>query len=743
MKFSLNSLKIFLDFYKNVTIEDIANALNSLGHEVDDVFNASREFIVVKIIDIQKHINAEKLNICTVTDGNKNYEIICGASNVYVGMITVLAQIGSYIPKGDFFVQSAKIRGIKSDGMLCSAEELMLSNKSLYNDGILSLDNNYNIGDVFIKELSDVVFDISLTPNRGDCFSAYGIAYELSGYGLGQMKKIDNIDLKKERVTFIKNTSARLGYFLYINNISTNIVDESMSAIMRFVNLKKISYGVDVTNFVSYLFGQPLHIYNRDRIKNKLTITKGLEVDFKALDGEIYNIQKDDVVIIDDNQNIQSLGGIMGGELAMYNNEKNVILEAVLFYNSDIRSTGGRLKIISEARKKYERFVSSELIEFAVSYALKMLQGNLEIIYYDEVEVDSVVKIDLNMKYINKLAGFDMDINNLSKFGFVIQNNEVIVPNRRSHEITTNQDLASEILRINSYDNIPDADIRIKLSNYTNNDFHILNKVLHQKYVEVVNFAFVEEDKNKSLELVNAISNKKYMRSSMLYSMINNLDKNKYAFILHEGIKQFEYGVVFNNDIEHEVLTLMMYGKNKRFLKDTLDYTFYDLKEDVVSILSNYKVRFTNKIDDEFISHKSQDYHYNNYIMINNIPIGILGRVSLDMSYDNIFFAEIFIDKLKLLKEASHEEINENNFPVIIRDFCFLTEDRDIGHLISKILTIQDVKNVVLYDIYTNSKTIRVYIQNKDKVLNGEEIENIYTHIVNIFSKENMEIKLN
>lgn len=752
MKITLNALKIFIDFDplrlnldKNNNLNSlIEDTLNSLGHEVDDVLDASTDFIVVKIIDIKKHSNAEKLNICTVSDGKNLYEIICGASNVYVNMITVMAPIGAYIPSGGFIIKKAKIRGVESTGMLCAASELMLADKSLYNNGILDL-KGYNIGDVFLR--GDVVFTLSITPNRGDCLSVYGIAHELAIRSLGRMKPLSQPNLKLTKRSIIKNNAARKAYFAHIENLDIDRFDEEMNSIMRFAGIKDISYPVNVTNYVSYLFGQPLHVYNAKNVKGDLIITKGVLNSFSALDNQKYDLIENDIVIIDQDGQIQSLAGIMGGAVAMYNDEKSIILEAALFYDIDIRKTGSRLKIQSEARKKYERFVSSHLIEYALSYAISMLNGKLEVIYYDNVKDDDIVQIKIDENYINKICGFDICnmhlISILAIANFKLDNRIVYVPNRRAKEIQTNQDLAFELLRILSYDNIPILPLQMQLKSYSDDDVvNLTNKAANQKYSEVRNFCFIEDKKNTEsyLQVVNDIANKKYMRSSMLCQMIDNIDKNKYNFIISESIRQFEFGYIFGKEgLEYEVLTLMLYGNNKRFLKQSEQYGFYDLKEDVQAILSDFKFKFTDKCNNNFIKLKAQQYHYYNYIEVDGKTVGIMGRVSLDLTYDNLFFAEIFAENLKYVKSKKEED--NNHYPVVVRDFCFSTKGKDIGQLISQVLKVLYVKNVVIYDIYEETVTLKVYIQSDAKVLSGDEIEEVYNNIVNIFKKELIYIK--
>ncbi len=735
MKVTLNSLKKFMKFYSKQSIE---LAFNNLGFEVESVLDASVPFKVVEITAIRKHKNSERLNVCYVSDGIDQYTVVCGASNVYVGMKTVFAAVGAYISSAKFFIAQSKIRDEDSEGMLCSASELEIS--EFINNGIIDLPSEYIVGEVFMSCLSDVVYELSITPNRGDALSVYGLAQELCAYGLGEMRPLEDVILNVEKVSFIRDNAARQAYFARINNIEANKVDEEMRAIMRFVDLKLISYPVDVTNYIAYLYGQPLHVYGLE--KDYLYIGRNQEGKFLALDENSYELLNTDVVIYD--EEVHSLAGIMGGQKSMYNGEFNVLIEAALFYESDIRRTGGRLKIISEARKKYERFVSEYLIQHALNHALQMLGGEVLHIVYDCVERDKDVIINYDLAKINSLAGFEVDINILKRLNFQVNSLEVHVHNRRAKEIQTNADLTFEILRLYGFENLPNKLLKMTLNNYKPDTIEkdLIFKTAARGYNEVTNFCFIEDPKNTKVyhSVLNSIAGKKYMRTSMLPDMLANIQKTKYSYIFHEKIKAFEYGYIFSQN-EHEVLTLMQVGKYKGELNFAKDYTFYDLKKDVMSILSSYDVEFVSTASDvhEDILDKIRQYAYHNFIVVNNKVVGILGHVSVDLSYEGVYFAEIFVNELQKPKKSV--EIVECIYPVVIRDFSFIYKD-DIGYILKNIQEqIKEVRNILLYDQYGASKTIKVYIQSSEKTLSGEEIEVIYNKILKILSVHNISLR--
>ena len=277
MKFTLNWLKEYLT--TTASLREITEALISLGHEVEEVINRTndlKDFIIVEIIEAKKHYNAEKLNHCKVTDGKEIYEIVCGASNVKVGMKAVFAPVESIIPSTSSIIKSSNIRGVISHGMLCSEKELLVGEDF---KKIIELDANASLGKKFVEYigLDDPVIDITLTPNRGDCISVYGIARDLAVKGLGKLKldlnqlisKSQNSNTEPDILVKIsdKKTCSQFSVCQIKSVNNTNKTPRLIAKRLSAVGIKLINPIVDICNYVVHSFGQPIHVYDRAKLK--------------------------------------------------------------------------------------------------------------------------------------------------------------------------------------------------------------------------------------------------------------------------------------------------------------------------------------------------------------------------------------------------------------------------------------------------------------------------------------------
>ena len=349
MRFTLAWLREHLEFKSSV--EDLCNQLTSIGLEVEQVKNPQenlKTFIVSEIVEINPHPNADKLKICDVNNGKEILKIVCGATNARKKMKSVLAKIGSVIKphsKEEFTISKSIIRGIESNGMLCSENELGLSNES---DGIIELGSNYKVGEKFSSYIDDdmIEIEIAITPNRVDCAGVYGIARDLnaSGFGSLKIKKITNHKHKfKSSIKIfnkLKNETCPSASFREIRNVKN--IASPPDIIKRFngSGLKVISSLVDVTNYLTVDYCRPLHVFDLDKIEGDITIRYSDENEsFLGLDEKNYKLEKN-MIVICDNKKIISLAGVMGGmNSACDENTKNILIESAYFLPEKIAST--------------------------------------------------------------------------------------------------------------------------------------------------------------------------------------------------------------------------------------------------------------------------------------------------------------------------------------------------------------------------------------------------------------------
>ena len=385
MKFTWHWLLDHLQTDKN--INEIVEVLPKLGLEVASVKNLAddlKEFVTVKVIDVKKHPNADKLNVCKVFDGNRSFNVVCGAPNVKSGMIGVFANVETYVPGIDLILKKTKIRGESSEGMLCSEKELTLSDN---HEGIIELPETSEIGVpiVNVMDLADPTIEIEITPNRGDCLGVRGIARDLAAAGMGALKDLEfeeidgdfdsiinwKIDLDEDKKNLCPKIFGR-SFHNVVNVESPSWLKNRLLA----VDQRPISSLVDITNYIMIDIGRPLHAYDADKIVgDSLTIKQSKQGDkFSALNGQEYDLDEG-MLVISDGHGIDDLAGIMGGErTGVKEDTTKMFLEAAIFDPISIANTGRRLNLNSDARYRFERGLDYDSPDLVMHYAASLVK---------------------------------------------------------------------------------------------------------------------------------------------------------------------------------------------------------------------------------------------------------------------------------------------------------------------------------------------------------------------------------
>ena len=374
MKFTLNWLKDHLDTKKSE--QQVADVLNFIGLEVESrkpIKDELSEFLIAKIIKVEKHPNADRLKICDVDIGNQNIQkVVCGAPNARDGLITIYAPPGSMIPKNNMKLEVTKIRGITSYGMLCSEAELELSDES---QGIISLDKKYSnkIGKNYFNKKKENIFELSITPNRPDCLGIRGIARDLAAAGIGKLKpmKFKKIKKNNKKLKVIINKSKNQSCSIFGSCLITNIKNQESPKWLKdrliAVGLRPISAVVDITNFLMLDLNRPLHAYDLKKINNKIIVRESKKNEtLNALDNKKYNLSDGMCVIADENGPL-GLGGIIGGTSSSTTMEtKNILIESAYFDPSITRKTSNILNLNSDAKYRFERGIDPNSVEIGL-----------------------------------------------------------------------------------------------------------------------------------------------------------------------------------------------------------------------------------------------------------------------------------------------------------------------------------------------------------------------------------------
>jgi phenylalanyl-tRNA synthetase beta chain len=476
MKFTFGWLKEHLE--TKAPLGEVTDALTALGLElegVEDRAAALADFVVARITSAEPHPDADKLRVCVVDNGSDEIQVVCGAHNARAGLTGVFAPAGTHIPGTGIDLKKAKIRGVESAGMMCSALEMELGDD---HSGIIELETEAPLGSPAADALglADPVIDIAITPNRGDCLGVHGVARDLAAAGLGTLKPLMPATIKGTfqspigiTLDFDGETADACPHFIgrYIRGVKNVESPGWLKEKLLAVGLRPISALVDITNYFAIDRCRPLHVFDADTIAGNLSVRLSKEGErLAALDGETYELGAGACVIADDD-GVLSLGGVMGGEsTGCAEGTVNVLVESALFDPIRTATTGRRLGIESDARYRFERGIdpaSTEPgIEAATQLILEICGGEASELVIAGQAPETELGLTFSAAEVAKRGGLDVtedrvrDI--LDGLGFRATPDagglRVSVPSWR-HDVSNSADLVEEVLRVEGYGKIP------------------------------------------------------------------------------------------------------------------------------------------------------------------------------------------------------------------------------------------------------------------------------------------------
>ena len=476
MKFSLKWLEQELE--TDAGPREIADELTMIGLELeslDDPADKLKDFVVGHVEDARPHPDADRLQVCRVNNGAGTFEVVCGAPNARTGMKGVFAPEGSYIPGIDMVLKKSKIRGVTSNGMLLSEREIGLSDE---HEGIIELGDDAVPGAPAAEALgmSDPVFDIGITPNRGDCLGVRGIARDLAAAGIGTLKPllIEPVEGKfdspiKVHLDLDDETISACPYFVgrYFRGVRNGPSPDWLQQKLLAIGLRPISALVDITNLLTMAYGRPLHVFDADKVHGDIHVRlsrKGEKI--LALDGKEYELD-DEMTVIADEKEAEALGGVMGGEPSGCTGETvNVFLESAYFDPVRTAATGRKLNLMSDARYRFERGIDPDFVldgaELASKLLLDLCGGEASDIVIAGEKPDVSRSYPLRKHRVKELGGVEVSgeetVRILNVLGFNVTDNgdawECEVPSWR-HDVVGEADLVEEVARIHGFDNIP------------------------------------------------------------------------------------------------------------------------------------------------------------------------------------------------------------------------------------------------------------------------------------------------
>jgi phenylalanyl-tRNA synthetase beta chain len=774
----------------NLKEKHLLEHLTNIGLEVESVENLSADnqlFKIAKIIKTEKHPNADRLKVCDVDVGEKEFKkVVCGAANAKEGLITIYAPPGAIIPKTKSKLVIAKIRGVTSYGMLCSESELNLSDES---EGIteLSNKNEKSIGKSFFSKSKSNLIDLSITPNRPDCLGFRGIARDLAASGFGKLLELKEKKIKSKTKQTLKvkiNKEKEQGCSAFGSCLITNVKNTESPQWLKdrliSVGQKPISAIVDITNYVMLDINRPLHAYDADKIEKGIIVrNSNSREEFTALDNKNYKLEKG-MCVISDQKGVLGLGGIIGGTRSGTElDTKNILLESAYFEPRSIRNTAKKLNLDTDAKFRFERGIDPLSIETGLNKAALLIKeicgGEISKIDIQKVRnyKSKIIKFDTSL--FEKISGFKISTKEMIKIledlGFKCKKEKnflkLTVPSWRP-DISQEIDIVEELVRISGFDKIkiiaPIKERTKSTLNQTQRLFHFLQRAIATKgYLEAITWSFTDSNYNdhfkqnkKEIKIINPISSDLgVLRSSIFSNLIMYISKN-----LDRGFKDlsiFEIGPVFTGSSPGEQTTVvcgLSAGKKSRlsWIDKERNVDVFDVKRDVVQTL----IEAGYNPDKFFIDDKTPNYYHpgkSGRIFLNKdkdqvaayfgeIHPNILKKI--DIKTDALIGFEIFLEHLKLFKKTLNDQKSKftiSDFQKSERDFAFVVnKDVKAQDLINAISSVDPklINNINVFDVYegenipNNQKSIAisVTIQSFEKTLNDNDLEKINNLII-------------
>lgn len=777
MKISENWLRQWAN--PDLSTDDLLHQLTMAGLEIDSIEPAAPsldKIVVAHVEQLEKHPDADKLNLCQVNDGTGELvQVICGAANIKQGMKVVFAQVGAELP--GIKIKKAKLRGVESFGMVCSAKEIGMAEAS---DGIMELPDDAEIGqsitDLF--ELDDNIIEVDLTPNRGDCLSVLGVAREVAANNNIALNAINISDVEAtidQTLNVDIQQSDRCARYIgrVINNVDVSKQTPMwMQEALRRSGLRAISPVVDVTNYVMLELGQPMHGFDCDKIDTGIVVrTAHKDEKIELLDGTEVTL-RDDTLVIADHSSALAVAGIMGGQASsVQDGTKNIFLEAAFFNHIKIAGKARSYGLHTDSSHRFERGVDPELPEKAIQRATELLldiiggeAGPLTHVAVDE-QLPKNPKVTLRHSQVTKMLGIETTkdqieqyLTNLEMTIEATSEGWVVVAPSYRFDINIEADLIEEVGRLYGYDNIPGttgaSHPKMDAFSETKTDQQYLKDLLVEKgYFEAITYSFVSEElqaildpDQETLALANPISSElSIMRTTLLAGLLNALRYNLNR--QQPRVRLFETGLCFvpkAGELEQKrhIAGVICGDLSAETWENSKSVDFYDLKGDVEALIeaTGNAAAYSFERSDLSILHPGQSAN----IIYNNEVVGYMGALHPDVinALDIKETVYCFHIELDALDTAHLPEFNElSKFPSIRRDIALMVDSSiDVNQLIEtvKAQKIKNLQDVFVFDVYTGKELINnlksvalgLILQDFSRTLVDEDVDKIMNKIL-------------
>jgi len=773
------------------TTEELMAKLTMAGLEVDGVSGVARAFsgiVVAEVEAVEAHPDADKLRVCKVNDGSAVHQVVCGAPNVRAGMKVLFAQLGAEIHTGEdkpFKIKAAKLRGVESSGMLCSAEELGLAESS---DGLLELADDAPVG-TNIRDylaLDDTSIELDLTPNRGDCLSVAGVAREVGVISRQDVTvpEIAAVPATHQEEFPVKITAAD-ACPRYLGRIirNVNLGAESplwMQEKLRRSGLRSIDPIVDVTNFVLMELGQPMHAFDFSKLEGGIEVRlAGDKEKITLLDGKEVEMSPDTLVIADARKPVAMAGIMGGGNSAVSDTTRDVFLECAYFAPLAIAGKARGYGMHTDASHRYERGVDHGLqhraMERATELLLSIVGGEAGPVTEAVGNLPEPATVSLRYEEVGRQLGISMEQAEIkdifSRLGLEVLSESdsalnLAVPSYR-FDIAIEADLIEEVARIYGYDNIPLASgnnsTKFARAAETRLDINQLrNHLVALGYQEIISYSFIDPALSdlvcgadaRPIRLQNPISEEMaVMRSSLLPGLLQTLQYN--ANRQHERLRLFETGLVFQRQGDETLQTPKIGGllsgtRNPKNWNNNNEISdFYDVKGDIESVLD----LGGNGADFQFVPSEAQGYHPGQCAEVraaDGSSIGVIGALHPSIQREMGLDTAVYLFELDLAAVLAAEipvASELSRYPEVSRDLALVIDESVSSGAISQLVREnagEFLASLQIFDVYQGdavtkgkkSVALGLTWQHPSRTLSDEEINTIISSCINALQEQ-------
>ncbi|MFV0381666.1 MAG: phenylalanine--tRNA ligase subunit beta [Breznakia sp.] len=787
MLISRKWLQQYIDI-SEISIETLANKITSAGLEVEGVKRLAKgsNLVIGEVLECQDHPDSLHLHLCRVNIGSEILQIVCGAPNVRVGLKVIVAKVGAEL--SELVIKAGVIRGVVSNGMLCSLQELGVDATHLQQnqiDGIEELKADAPVGEEDVLAylgLDDEVLDIGLTPNRNDCLAAFAMAKEVAAIldkkaFLPNFKDAANIGAPTKLKVYTKTAKCPLYLGKIIREVCVKESPKWMKELLLASGIKSINNVVDISNIVMLETGQPVHFFDLNKLeKEEIVVSDGWECDYVALDGETYQIQKEDLMI-SANHNPIAIGGIMGGhDTKIDEHTTGIVIEAASFDHVSIRNSARRLNIYSDASIRFAKkidtcapfYAMDRAVQLLIEYAdAKLLEKSVASneVYFENVE------IDISLNNMNAVLGTNFSeaavLDVLSRLELQPTQKDdvihVVIPSYRQ-DLQVEVDIYEEVIRILGFDELPSTlPILAAGEGKLNARQHLrrnLRTILSNAgCYEAETYTLISETMKENaimplpdvLQLASPMSEeRKYIRTSVAPSLLQTLAYNNARSI--KNVALFEISNVYAKDYMEERLGILLAGnlQESRWLKHKIPADFYTMKGMIYGILENLGYNESRIV----IKENTLDVkHFHPFqsacVYIGKDLLGIFGKVHplLSKQYDchECVIAEVNLDSILKNKIGKVKFAPISKFPSTTRDFAFVVKEavkaQEIIQIIkqsSKLNGKSIIEHVEVFDVYMGehveegykSIAISLIFQSKEYTLSDIQINTVHDQIV-------------